>query len=145
AVVPYELDVRVHLRERVVRGVDLAPTDVAVAVEDLAREVRRVDDVEIIEQQPAHAGGREIKRGGRAEPAEPDDERARAAQARLPLGTEALEREMPCVTDFLPRRHRRSVPGESVGAAPLRRDWPSLPPITRLTPAKSFQCRIPSN
>ena len=53
--------------ERLLRGVDLALADAVHVVEDLALQVRRVDDVHVDDAERADARGREVHRGGRAE------------------------------------------------------------------------------
>ena len=62
-VVGDDVDVGVELRERLLRRVDLAFADAVHVVQDLALEVRRVDDVHVDDAERAHARGREVERG----------------------------------------------------------------------------------
>ena len=61
--------------DRLAGRLDLALADPVVGVEDLALEVRQVDDVEVDDADRADAGGREVERRRRAETAGADEQR----------------------------------------------------------------------
>ena len=63
-VVRDDVDVGVQRGERLLRGVDLAVADALEVVQDLALQVRRVDDVHVDDAERADAGGGEVERGG---------------------------------------------------------------------------------
>ena len=56
-VVGDDVDVGIHGRQGLLRRVDLALADAVEVVEDLALEVRRVDDVHVDDADRAHPGG----------------------------------------------------------------------------------------
>ena len=72
-------------RDAIARGVDLLAADVLGAVQDLALQVGDVDDVEIHEADVADAGGGEVERERRAEPAGADQQDARRLEPLLSL------------------------------------------------------------
>ena len=61
--VGHDVHVGVEGGDRLARRLDLPLADPLVRVEDLALEVRQVDDVEVDDPDRADAGGREIERG----------------------------------------------------------------------------------
>ena len=73
-VVGDDVDVGVELRERLLGRVDLALADAVHVVEDLALQVRRVDDVHVDDAERPDAGGREVQRGRGAEAARAEQE-----------------------------------------------------------------------
>src|SRR5204863_6002792 len=62
-----DVDVRVQLRQRLLGRVDFALADAVDVVEDLALQVRRVDDIHVDDADRAHAGGGEVHGGRRSE------------------------------------------------------------------------------
>ena len=79
-----DLDERVGLLDGVARGLGLGTAHVGLAVDDLALEVRRVDDVELHDPQGAHTGGGKVEQGRAAEAACPDHEHLRVLEPLLP-------------------------------------------------------------
>src|SRR5205085_12603809 len=63
-VVGDDVDVRVQLRECLLGRVDLALADAIDVVQDLALQVRRVDDVHVDDAERPHTGGGEVHRRG---------------------------------------------------------------------------------
>ena len=63
-VVGDDVDVGVERGERLLRRVDLALADAVHVVQDLALQVRLVDDVHVDDAERADARGREVERGG---------------------------------------------------------------------------------
>ena len=59
------------LQDAVARGLGLGPADVGLAVDDLALQVRLVDDVEVDDAERADARRGEVEQGGRAQAAAP--------------------------------------------------------------------------
>src|SRR5690606_29181230 len=86
--------VRVDVRDGLARGVDLAPPDVGPAVDHLALEVGRVDDVVVDDPDRADARRREVQQGGAAEAARADDEHPGRGEAALALGPDAGQRQV---------------------------------------------------
>ena len=70
--------------ERLLGRVDLALADAVHVVQDLALQVRRVDDVHVDDAERADARGREVERGRRAEPAGAEQQHAALEQLLLP-------------------------------------------------------------
>ena len=66
----------------------IALPDVARAVQDLARQIRLVHAVEVVQHEIADAARREIQRRGAAEPAESHDQHPRVAELRLAFGAD---------------------------------------------------------
>ena len=75
--------VRIQRLDRLARRFDLALADPVVRVEDLALEVREVDNVEVDDPDRADAGRREVERGRAAETAGADQQRLRLEEAGL--------------------------------------------------------------
>ena len=123
------LHVRVDLVDRDLGRVDLGHSDAVVRVRHLALEVRQVDHVVVDEPERAHARGREVEGGGRAEAARPEQQHLRVEQLQLALepdlGHEQVARvalallggerprDLDLVAAVLPERdpaaHRRDV------------------------------------
>ena len=84
-VVGEDLDVRVHRGERHLRAVDLAHADAFDVVQDLALEVRGVDDVHVDDADRADAGRGEIERRRRTESAGAEQEHLGVQEPLLAL------------------------------------------------------------
>ena len=78
-------DVGVERGERLLRRVDLAVTDAIDVVQDLALQVRLVDDVHVDDAERADARGREVQRGRRAEAAGAEQQHLGVEQLQLAL------------------------------------------------------------
>ncbi len=77
---------------------DLVVADRAIRVNDLALQVRGLDDVVIRQHQLADAGRGEIHRGRRTEPADTHDQCARIEDRLLPFFAELFETNLSAVT-----------------------------------------------
>ena len=75
-------------------------------MDDLALEVRVVDDVGIDDAERADARRREVERRGRAEPAGADQEHARVEQLLLPLLADLGDQDVARVAGALLRAQR---------------------------------------
>ena len=93
--------VRVERGERLAGALDLLLADAVVGVDDLALEVREVDDVEVDDPDRPHACGREIQGGRRAEPARADQQHLRAEQLRLALRADLGDQQVAAVALLL--------------------------------------------
>ncbi len=94
------------------RSLELAPPDIGLRVENLALQVRTVDDVEIDQAQPPDSRRREVERSRRAQASHPDDEDAPRRQPLLAGDADLGERKMPGVAAQLLGReavHRRDA------------------------------------
>jgi hypothetical protein len=67
-------DVGIEVFEALLRGDEFGSADVFLAIEDLSLEVRRIDDIEVDESDPADPGSGEIECRRTAEPPRTDDE-----------------------------------------------------------------------
>ena len=83
--------------ERLLRRVDLALADAVHVVEDLALQVRRVDDVHVDDAERADARGGEVERGGRAEAAGAEEQHAALEQLLLAGLTDLGEQDVAAV------------------------------------------------
>ena len=84
------------------RRFDLAPSDVGRAVENLPLQVAEVDDVEVDEAERADAGGRQVERRRRTEPAGADADDARLLQLPLTLDADLRNDQVAAVAlDFV--------------------------------------------
>ena len=92
-----DVHVRVEQRQRLLRGVDLALADAVDVVEDLALQVRRVDDVHVDDAERADARGREVQRGGGAETAGAEEEHLGLEQLLLAGLTDLGEEDVALV------------------------------------------------
>ena len=73
-VVTDDLDVRVDAMDGGLGGLGLEPAQVGVRVDDLAVQVRQLDDVSVDDTDRPDASRGEVEQRGRAEPAGADDE-----------------------------------------------------------------------
>src|SRR5205823_14249314 len=103
-----DVDVRVQGLEGGPGGVDLRRAEVGGRVDDLALEVRLVDDVRVDDPEPADARGREVERRRRPEPAGADQQDLRFEQLELPLLADLRDEQVPAVAGA-PRRVERAV------------------------------------
>ena len=87
-------------------GVDLRHADAARRVDDLALEVRDVDDVVVDDPERADAGGGEVERGRRAEPAGAEQQDLRVEQLLLALGADLGQQQVAAVALALLGRER---------------------------------------
>ncbi len=91
----------------------LGPADVGVAVDHLALEVRRLDDVVVDDAERPHPGRGEVEQRGRPEAAGADDEDPGRAQPSLADAAEVGQEEVARVARALGRvelgtgRHER--------------------------------------
>ena len=108
-------------------GLDLRPADVRLAVKHLPVEVRPLDRVAIDQGQPADARGREVDRGGGAEPAGARDQDVRRVQPLLALRADG--EDLPAIPlpigrpkargHLSPSIRRRRVPGSTEDGHPV--------------------------
>ena len=77
-------------------------------MDDLALEVRLVDDVRVDDPERADARGGEVERGGGAEPARADEEDARVEQALLPVLADLGDQQVAAVARALLGGERRA-------------------------------------
>ena len=75
-------------------GLDLERPGVGIAVQDLALQVAALDAVVVDQRQVADAGGGEIQRGRRAEPARADQQDTAGAQPSLPVLADLGQRQL---------------------------------------------------
>ena len=106
-------DVRVQRLDRPLGRVGLRLAETVGRVDDLALKVRLVDRVVVDDPERADAGGCEVERGRRAEPARADQEDARLEKLELPLLADLGDQEMAAVAAAL--RSRRASPGPRTG------------------------------
>ena len=121
----HEFNVRVHLVQALHRGVDLGAADIGAAVEQLAVQVRLVDDVEVHQAEAADAGGGQVHPERRAEAAGADHQHLGGLELQLPLGADLGHDEVPAVAEDLVRaQFGRGRLGRRLGhrAAGDRRD-----------------------
>jgi len=86
--VSLDVDIGVQLVDVVGGALDLRPTDIGVAVDDLSLQVRALDDIVIDDSQPTDAGRCEILDSRRAKSAGTDNQDAPLEQPLLALGTD---------------------------------------------------------
>ena len=86
-----DLDVGVHRRDRLLTRLDLGLADILRLVDDLALQVREVDDIEVDEADRADAGRCEVHRSRCTEAARADHEHLAAEQFLLPLAADLVE------------------------------------------------------
>ena len=77
-------------------------------MDDLALEVRLVDDVGVDDPERADARGGEVERRGRAEPAGADEEDARVEDALLAVLADLGDQQVTAVARALLRRRGRA-------------------------------------
>ena len=109
-VVGDDVDVGVEQGERLLGRVDLAIADAVDVVEDLALEVRLVDDVHVDDAERADAGGREVERGRRAEPAGAEQQHLGVEQLLLALVADLGQEQVALVPVALLGRERGRAP-----------------------------------
>ena len=114
-----DLDVGVERLDAPPRRVGLRLAERVGRVRDLALEVRLVDDVCIDDPDPADARGREVERGGGAEPARADEQDARVEQAQLALLADLGDQQVPAVARAAGRAERAGKVGGQAGALPV--------------------------
>ena len=114
------VDVGVEGLDRALRGVDLRLAEVLRRVDDLALEVRVVDDVWVDDADRPDACRGEVEGGGRAEAARADQQHARVEQALLALFADLRDEEVARVARAL--RRRESGGRDDVIAVPLPAD-----------------------
>ncbi len=102
-------DLRVDPGERRARRFGLLHAHRLHAVHDLALEVGEIHVVAVADRQAADAGGSEIQRHRRAEPARADDEGVRGEQLLLPLDADLRQQDVAAVAQELVVVHARSV------------------------------------
>ena len=83
--VRHDMDVGIQSLERALRGLDLGLSEPVGRVDDLALQVRLVDDVGVDDPERADAGRGEVERRRRSQAAGTDEKDARVEQALLPL------------------------------------------------------------
>ena len=103
----HDVHVRVERLDRALRGRDLRLAEPLGRVDDLALEVRVVDDVGVDDPERPDARGGEVERGRRAEPARADQQDARVEQLLLPLLADLGDQQVARVALALRRRERR--------------------------------------
>ena len=93
----HDVHVRVEQREGLLGRVDLAVADPVDVVEDLALQVRLVDDVHVDDAEGADAGGGEVEGGGRAEAAGAEQEDLGVEQLQLALDVDLRQQHVALV------------------------------------------------
>ena len=96
-----DVHVRVQRLERPLRGEHLRLAEPLGRVDDLALEVRLVDDVRVDDPERAHACGGEVERGRRAEAARAHEEHPRVEDSLLPVLPDLGDQEVPAVARAL--------------------------------------------
>ena len=106
-VVGDDVDVGVQRGERLLGRVDLAVADAVHVVQDLALQVRRVDDVHVDDAERADARGREVERGGGAEAARAEEQHLGVEQLLLARLADLGQEDVAAVAVALLGRERR--------------------------------------
>ena len=88
------LHVRVERVDRLLGGVDLRDADPLAGVDHLALQVREVDVVVVDDPERADAGGGEVQRGRRAEPAGAEQQHLRVEQLLLALDADLGQQQV---------------------------------------------------
>jgi hypothetical protein len=96
-----DLHVRIDGAQGAARGEHLLRADRLGAIEDLALQVGQVDLVGVGQDQPADAGGGEVKRSRAAQAARADDEDGSGAQLLLALYPDLGKKDVPGVAEKL--------------------------------------------
>ena len=102
--VQHDLDQRVDLEDRVTRALRLRAADIRLPVDDLALQVRLVDDVELNDADGPDTRGREVQQRRRAQPARADHQHTRVLEPLLPVEAEVGDDQMAAVTRDLVTR-----------------------------------------
>jgi hypothetical protein len=92
-----DVDQRVDLADGVARALGLGPADVGDAVDDLALQVRLVDDVELDDAERADTGGGQVHEHRRAEAARTDGEHLGVLQSLLPVHPDVRDDQVAAV------------------------------------------------
>ena len=101
--------------QRLRRRLGLRLADAVGGVDDLALQVRVVDDVRVDDPERADAGRREVERRGRAEAAGADQEHLRREQPSWPGLADLGDQDVPAVAAALVGvEDRRRLPGVAV-------------------------------
>ena len=95
--VQHDLDVGVGLLDRLLGADRLRLPDVGLAVDDLALQVRLVDDVEVDDPERADPGGGQVEQRGRAEAAGADDQHLGVLQPLLAGHADVRDDQVPRV------------------------------------------------
>ena len=104
------VDVGVEQRQRLLGRVDLAIADAIHVVQDLALQVRLVDDVHVDDADRADAGRREVHRRRRAEPAGAEQQHLGVEQLELALLAHLGQQEVALVAVALLGGQRAGAP-----------------------------------
>src|SRR5262249_38383132 len=125
-----ELDahVAVHRRDALARDLDLRAPDVRRAVQDLALEVRGVDDVEVDEPERPDPRRSEVLRERAAEPAGADQADTALEQTLLAPEAELGEDEVAAVASKLVRSEARRFGAHRCRPPARRAGRPTRPP-----------------
>ena len=103
-----ETNVRIERVDHLRGAVDLAPSDVARGVDDLALQIGQRDDIVIDHAQRADAGGRQIHQDRRAEAAGADHQHGRLLQRGLAGAADFAQYDMAGVAlELVGRQHGR--------------------------------------
>src|SRR6185437_4626263 len=100
-VVLYDVGVLVQALDHLLGGVDLEHTDGVLGVDDLALQIRFVDDVEVDEAEGAHPGGGEVEGEGGAEASGADGEDPGGLELLLAFHADLGEEEVAGVAGDL--------------------------------------------
>src|SRR4029078_4668144 len=100
-----DIDLGIDRGEPVARRLQLRPSDIGRAVQDLPVQVAEVDGVEVDDAEAADAGGGEIERGGGAGGARADAQHACRLQPPLTVDAHLRHDQVPAVAlDFFRRQ-----------------------------------------
>jgi hypothetical protein len=103
-----DLDAGIQRANPLARRLELGPSHVRSAIDDLTVQVAGIDYVEINDAQRADAGRRQVHGGWRTQASGPDANHARGFQLALPLDADLRHDQMPAVSlDLLVRQLRR--------------------------------------
>ena len=91
------LDQRVDLPDGVTRALGLGPADVGLPMDDLALQVRFVDDVELDDPDGPNAGRGEVQQRRRSQPACADDQHAGVLQPLLTVQAQVGDDQVAAV------------------------------------------------
>ena len=93
-----DLDIGIHRCNRLAARLDFRLADIGRLMNDLALQVREVDDVKVDEANRADARGCEIHRRRRTEAARTDDEDLAVKDFFLSLAADLLQEDMARIT-----------------------------------------------
>ena len=97
----HDVGVPVQALDRLLGGVDLEHADRVLGVDDLALQIRFVDDVEVDQAEGADAGGGEVEGEGSAEAAGADAEDLRRLELLLAFHADLREDQVARVAGDL--------------------------------------------